>query len=222
MSSIKLKHSGGNSVSLNPPTSAPTSTEVAFKLPNSDGSANQVIKTDGSGNLSFVGAGGTTEYDAWVITSDFTTDASSPDFMNSNWTRLDLGNNLFEKIGTGMTQSSGIFTFPSTGKYQINAEWSLYANNQTDGNVLGSIFATHNGSAGSPTWTRVSRASISVTGTNIYNLSSQAMIDVTDVSEIKVRLASDSSNGITFLGADYSTGSGAMRTGIIFKRLGDT
>ena len=54
MSSIKLKHSGGNSVSLNPPTSAPTSSEVAFKLPNADGSAGQVLKTDGNGNLSWV------------------------------------------------------------------------------------------------------------------------------------------------------------------------
>jgi hypothetical protein len=53
MSSIKLKHSGGNSVSLNPPTSAPTSSDVAFKLPNADGSAGQFMKTDGSGNLSF-------------------------------------------------------------------------------------------------------------------------------------------------------------------------
>ena len=53
MSSIKLKHSGGNSVSLNPPTSAPTSSDVAFKLPNADGSADQFIKTDGSGNLAF-------------------------------------------------------------------------------------------------------------------------------------------------------------------------
>ena len=51
--SIKLKHSGGNSVSLNPPTSAPTSSEVDFKLPNADGSANQFLKTDGSGALSF-------------------------------------------------------------------------------------------------------------------------------------------------------------------------
>ena len=54
--SIKLKHSRGNSVSLNPPTSAPTSSEVAFKLPNADGSADQVIKTDGSGNLGFTTA----------------------------------------------------------------------------------------------------------------------------------------------------------------------
>ena len=54
MSSIKLKHSGGNAVSLHPPTSAPSSTDVQFKLPTADGSAGQVLKTDGSGNLSWV------------------------------------------------------------------------------------------------------------------------------------------------------------------------
>jgi hypothetical protein len=56
MSSLKLKHSGGNSVSLNPPTSAPTSSDVAFKLPNADGSAGDFLKTDGSGNLAFLNA----------------------------------------------------------------------------------------------------------------------------------------------------------------------
>ena len=151
--------------------------------------------------------------DAWVITSDFTTDSSSPDYMNSNWARQDLGNSLFEKIGTGMTESSGIFTFPSTGKYQINAEWSLNANGVTDNNVLGSIYATYNNS----TYTMIARASVSVTGTNTYNVSAQAMIDVTDTSQIKVRLASDSSNGVTFQGQN-----GSMQTGIIFKRIGDT
>ena len=53
MSKISLKHSGGNVVSLNAPTNAPTSPDVAFKLPNQDGSANEYLKTDGSGNLSF-------------------------------------------------------------------------------------------------------------------------------------------------------------------------
>ena len=53
MSKISLKHSGGNVVSLNSPTSAPTSADVAFKLPNADGSNGQYMKTDGSGNLSF-------------------------------------------------------------------------------------------------------------------------------------------------------------------------
>tara|TARA_R100001163_G_C5033124_1_gene172843 strand:+ start:537 stop:1217 length:681 start_codon:yes stop_codon:yes gene_type:complete len=53
MSKISLKHSGGNVVSLNSPTSAPTSADVAFKLPNADGSNGQYMKTDGSGNLAF-------------------------------------------------------------------------------------------------------------------------------------------------------------------------
>jgi hypothetical protein len=53
MSKISLKHSGGNVVSLNSPTNAPGASDVAFKLPNADGSAGQFMKTDGSGNLSF-------------------------------------------------------------------------------------------------------------------------------------------------------------------------
>ena len=53
MSKISLKHSGGNVVSLNAPTNAPGSPDVAFKLPNADGSDGQALVTDGSGNLSF-------------------------------------------------------------------------------------------------------------------------------------------------------------------------
>jgi hypothetical protein len=53
MSKISLKHSGGNVVSLNSPTNAPSAADVAFKLPNQDGSASQALITDGSGNLSF-------------------------------------------------------------------------------------------------------------------------------------------------------------------------
>ena len=57
MSKISLKHSGGNVVSLNSPTSAPTSADVAFKLPNADGTSGQAMVTDASGNLSFAATG---------------------------------------------------------------------------------------------------------------------------------------------------------------------
>jgi len=59
MSKISLKHSGGNVVSLNSPTNAPSAADVAFKLPNADGSDGQAIVTDGSGNLSFGSVGAT-------------------------------------------------------------------------------------------------------------------------------------------------------------------
>ena len=55
---IKLVHSGGNSVSLAVPTNAPSASEVEFKLPQSDGSANQALVSDGSGNLSFASVAG--------------------------------------------------------------------------------------------------------------------------------------------------------------------
>ena len=213
MSNIKLVHSGGNSVSLTTPTNNPSS-NITFKLPQADGSSGQILQTDGNGNLTFVNPpAGITEYDAWVITSNFTTDASSPDYMNSNWARQDLGNNLFEKIGTGMSESSGIFTFPSTGKYQINAEWAVQSNSVTDGNVLGSIYATHNNSS----YSLIARAAINTNSSDRFALFAQVLVDVTDTSQVKVRLASDSSNGVIFEGQN-----GAMKTGIIFKRIGDT
>ena len=56
MSSLKLLHSGGNGVIISAPSSNPAS-NITFKLPNADGSANQVIKTDASGNLSFIEKG---------------------------------------------------------------------------------------------------------------------------------------------------------------------
>ena len=58
MSKISLKHTSGKVVSLNSPTTEPGANDVAFKLPNADGSAGQFMKTDGSGNLSFAAAGG--------------------------------------------------------------------------------------------------------------------------------------------------------------------
>ena len=51
---IKLNAaSGGGSVSIVAPTSTTSNANVELKLPTADGGAEQVIKTDGSGNLSF-------------------------------------------------------------------------------------------------------------------------------------------------------------------------
>jgi len=73
MSKISLKHSGGNVVSLNSPTSAPTSADVAFKLPNADGTSGQAIVTDASGNLSFAGTGKILQVKQTLKTDTFST-----------------------------------------------------------------------------------------------------------------------------------------------------
>ena len=51
---IKLNGSTAGSVALDAPASTTGSADINFKLPVADGSANQVIKTDGSGNLGFI------------------------------------------------------------------------------------------------------------------------------------------------------------------------
>jgi hypothetical protein len=56
---------------------------------------------------------GVTEADQWRLNTTFTGNASP---ISANLERCDTD---FDKIGTGMTQSSGIFTFPSTGIWKV-------------------------------------------------------------------------------------------------------
>ena len=61
MSEIKLTaDSGGGTTSIKAPSSTTSNADVVLKLPVADGSANQVLKTDGSGQLSFTSNAGTT------------------------------------------------------------------------------------------------------------------------------------------------------------------
>ena len=51
--SIKLNAQSGGSVALDAPTQTTSSADITLKLPVADGSANQVIQTNGSGQLAF-------------------------------------------------------------------------------------------------------------------------------------------------------------------------
>ena len=116
MSNIKLVHSGGNSVSLTTPDSNPAANRT-FKLPGADGTSGQAMVTDGSGALSFASmpsVAGITMMDQWRITNDNNKTANQT--IDSNWERTDT---FFAQIGTGMSESSGIFTFPQTGIYLL-------------------------------------------------------------------------------------------------------
>ena len=117
--SIKLKHSGGNAVSLHPPTSAPTSSDVQFKLPTADGSANQVLKTDGSGNLSFgADSGGlNASYARLADVKGNTTQGGS--FTSGAWRTRDITTEETDPDGI-VSISSNQFTLQA-GTYHIDA-----------------------------------------------------------------------------------------------------
>ena len=186
---------------------------TSFNLPTADGSANQVLKTDGSGTLSFAAAGGITMADQWRVTTSFTGSAAP---ISSNWERNDTAPSL-SYFGSQMTESSGVFTFPSTGIYYV----SFTANVKLDGDSrfnYGLIKGTTDGS----TLITLTEASTSITqsqsAATLASVSSDIIIDVTNTSNHKVAFeinVSSSSTEVTCSGVRDITF-------VRFIRLGDT
>ncbi len=83
---------------------------------------------------------GITEADQWRLTTDLTGDQEP---IASNLERNDSTG--FSLLGTGMTQSSGIFTFPSTGYWYITAQFA-YTSDVIDNQKTGNILITTNNS----------------------------------------------------------------------------
>ena len=85
---------------------------------------------------------GITEADQWRLTANSNTGSNSD--ITSNWERNDGTGATY--IGTGLTESSGIFSFPSTGKYLINAQFAAQME-ANDTNVEVEFMVTTNNSS---------------------------------------------------------------------------
>ena len=124
MSKISLKHSGGNVVSLNSPTNAPGSADVAFRLPNQDGSANEVLKTDGSGNLAFATIAGGKFASYAILVDQKTSGTNGGSFTSGAWRTRDLNTEIADPDGI-VSISSNQFTLQA-GSYLIKAHAPAY------------------------------------------------------------------------------------------------
>lgn len=90
----------------------------------SQGIANAGTIDAGTIGSSVTGFTGVKEFDQWRYIADITSSAVIS--TDSNWERFDTDS--FSQIGTGMTVSSGVFTFPSTGNYLILANVTYESN----------------------------------------------------------------------------------------------
>ena len=124
MSKISLKHSGGNVVSLNSPTNAPGSADVAFRLPNQDGSANEVLKTDGSGNLAFATIAGGKFASYAILVDQKTSGTNGGSFTSGAWRTRDLNTEIADPDGI-VSISSNQFTLQA-GSYLVKAHAPAY------------------------------------------------------------------------------------------------
>tara|TARA_R100000329_G_scaffold56215_1_gene50981 strand:+ start:174 stop:689 length:516 start_codon:yes stop_codon:yes gene_type:complete len=169
------------------------------------------ITLDGSGTVSGV-TGIITEFDYWYLTASVTSDSD----ITSNLIRNDrVGITPSERIGTGMSESSGIFTFPSTGKYLVFVIGGFVING-SDSVALDTQVTTNNSSYS--THARVNEGN-NGSGARSGSGTSLAFIDVTDTSLVKVKFNVNSlSSGSYLIGNSASY----ISTAFVFSRIGDT
>jgi len=155
---------------------------------------------------------GISEVDMWRLTSSFNGDAEP---IASNWERVDTAG--FAKIGTGWTESSGIFTAPSTGIYEITFILGTYIDGDNP-YADARIQTTSNNSSyavASASWNGAGQASSTLT----YSTSvSKCIFDITSTSTHKVRFDSRVGNNSTGTWGE----TGENHTSALFVKLGDT
>ena len=155
--------------------------------------------------------GGVTMADSWRISTSFTSSGSDAD-ITANWERVDTDG--YGTIGSAMTESSGIFTFPSTGIYLI-----LFQSHCTGA----SSATTYNGivietTTDNSTYSIASQSYDSSADQSDYSdMNCSFIFDVTNTSNDKVKFGVENNNE-----AVYNGNTGVTRTGVNFIRLGDT
>ena len=216
MSELNLTHSNGNKVKLTTPDTL--AANKTFKLPGADGSSGQVLSTNGSGALTFATVAttnGVTMADQWMLTSNFSP-GGAVSIVTSGWGQVSRAG--YGVIGSSMTQSSGVFTYPQTGIYFV--EYTAQLISTSAQRYLGQrIQTTHNNSS----YAHAADVNTHIGINNSYGAYAQAtssvIQDVQDVTQDKVRFCVTAfTPGDTTLQGDSSRAA----THVTFIRLGDT
>ena len=178
------------------------------------GNDGQLLTSTGAGSppaFEDAPAGGLSAASQWRVTANFTGDAAP---IASNWEEADAPTS-FGILGSSMTESSGVFTFPSTGYWLITAQVEWQSNNDGNYNSV-AIYTTHDNStyAEAAECKDVSGKS----GTYYSGIHCSYIFDVTSTSNCKCAM-------YLYQQVDANTtlgGTDSHKTGLTFIKLGDT
>ena len=120
-------------------------------------------------------------------------------------TETDITSNLercddatFAKIGSGMSQSSGIFTFPSTGLYQVTSTFNVFCTNNNNARYFYNYIqaSSDSGSSFDKVVGILNSLPNVTSSTDFATSTGSAFINVTDASTFRVKFAitTDSTN----------------------------
>lgn len=155
-------------------------------------------------------ANGITELDVWYRTGSDNLAGAVNEDLTAKWGRWTTN---WEKIGTGMSESSGIFTFPSTGKWHIVGNGTFSSNGSRDYMGIKIMLSTDSGS----TYSIFSSAYNSSGSASDYVYSHvECFLDVTDTSTMKIKFMRQSDGSGTHFGGSTQAGS------FWFAKIADT
>ena len=168
-------------------------------------------------DYSLIKGGGITVADQWRVNN-------SPSGLNNNdivgttdhgnWEQNDT---QYSNIGSAMSVSNGVFTFPSTGIYLVSFKVSLY--DATEQAYFGcNIRYTTNDSSYNDLAEAYTSLKLINSTTTYASTFAHSFLDVTDTSNVKVRFVVRAENG----GFDINGSSSVNKTVATFIRLGDT
>ena len=214
MATVKINaDSGGGTVALKGPATTTGDAAVELTLPVDDGAANTWLKSNGSGVTSWAaptateiatssgtaGSGtflrgdntwaaviGISDVDQWYLKSSVTSNGTLTDLGRSS----DKWPGAAAQIGTGMSVSSGIFTFPSTGKWLVIAHAYLVI--APGDQVALETHVTTNNSSYAMTCSAVDGQNDGGSTTRSGSATTWAFLDVTDTSNVKVKFEGNS------------------------------
>ena len=149
---------------------------------------------------------GITSAQEWNFSLDVST--GSDVIFTSNWSAA--SGNL---VGSAMTESSGIFTFPSTGVYLITG--SINTRNSSSAQEVQFSIYTSNDNFSSESIKGAGNHRYSVASKN-YQITARTLFDVTDLSNDKVKFGASGYGGTAVFRG------GTDQNMFTFIRLGDT
>ena len=185
----------------------------------SGANANKVIVPSGQTlDLSAGTVTGVTEgikyIDNWRMTNTTTITGTGAAFTQG-WVRNT--NDLPANIGTAMTESSGVFTFPTTGMWEVNFKTTCY-HGSSDSKFVGALIRYSTDSGSNFVVASIDYSSLKFISVNTWqNLYCTHIFNVSDTSTFRVRFEGETANQATYAGNN-----GDGYTFAWFKRLGDS
>ena len=170
-----------------------------------------------SGETVEVGSGATnnlgiTLFDQWMIKASQVISADTSTTVNASWGRQSL---QFDNIGSGLTESSGIFSFPVTGTFFLT-----FISQVSDSTSMRYIqwenFASTDSGSNYDLLTKVYTHIKTTTSTTFSNITGSCAFKVTDTSTFRLKFAVAGDEEFTLSG-----NSDSMRTGFQVMRIGD-